>query len=64
MLTICQNYVQNARAMSNRISVGTQQAIRLWLDNPKLTPSAAARLAGIAHTTILRAIERLKLKRK
>ena len=50
--------------MSNRISVGTQQAIRIWQENHSLAASAAAKLAGIAHTTLLRAIKRLKLKRK
>lgn len=50
--------------MNTRISVGTQNAISLWVGNPQFTPSKAAKLAGISHTTLIRAIKRLKLKRK
>jgi len=50
--------------MNNRISVGTSKAIKLWQRNPKLTLSACAKVAGIAHTTLSRAIGRLNLKRK
>ena len=50
--------------MDNRISVGTQQAITLWQRNPDTSASKCALIAGISHTTLLRAIKRLKLKRK
>jgi phage regulator Rha-like protein len=50
--------------MDNRISVGTQQAIILWQRNLKSSASKCAAIAGISHTTLLRAIKRLKLKRK
>ena len=50
--------------MSNRISVAVQQAADLWQTNPKLTVAAASKLSGIAHTSLYRAIKRLKLKRK
>lgn len=49
--------------MNNRISVGTQQAINIWRTNPLFAASKAAKLAGISHTTLIRAIKRLKLKR-
>ena len=49
--------------MNQRISVGTQQAITIWKANPTFSPSKAAKLAGIAHTTLLRAIKRLNIKR-
>jgi phage regulator Rha-like protein len=50
--------------MNQRISVATSFAINLWNANPQFTPSKCAKMAGISHTTILRAIKRLKLKRK
>ena len=50
--------------MTNRISVGVQQAIDLWLDNHKLSVLDASALAGVSHTSLYRAIKRLKLKRK
>ena len=46
------------------ISIGTQTAIALWEQNPKSSASKCALIAGISHTTLLRAIKRLKLKRK
>lgn len=49
--------------MNNRISVGTSQAISIWQANPSFPPSKAAKLAGVSHTTLIRAIKRLKLKR-
>lgn len=50
--------------MSNRISVAVQKAADLWRANPSLTVAAASQLAGIAHTSLYRAIKRLNLKRK
>ena len=50
--------------MGNRISVAVQKAIDLWLIQPTVSVSEAARLTGIAHTSLYRAIKRLKLKRK
>lgn len=50
--------------MNQRISVGTDKAIALWKRNKALTIYRAARLAGVAHTTLSRAIKRLNLKRQ
>lgn len=46
------------------ISIGTQTAIALWQRNLKSSATKCALIAGISHTTLLRAIKRLKLKRK
>lgn len=45
------------------ISVGTQHAIALWQRNPSMSATKAAALIGISHTTLLRAIKRMGLKR-